>query len=446
MLNPFARLLRIRPVLALGSGLIAACTGVALQAARYDLASALAAVDETNFNVLLSREAVAQAVEATHQARAGLLPSVSLDATQRRSRSASFGSTVSRSGVNSRFDLGLNARADLLDATTLASYRASRVGIAVAELDVSTTRETVRAAVASAYLQHRRNLARRDLIDANLKRADALLELARRQRDAGVATQIDVTRAQAQLAVAQQARLQQETELRASALQFQRLLALPPTEPIDLAPVQLPAASPPPEVTVAAAAALARRPEVARAGQLVAQSDLEVRAARFNRLPSLTLTGNYGRAAEQAFDGNDASVWSAALALSVPVFDGQRTGALTRLALSRQRANQLREAEVQRSISAEVDLAVQNSRSRRAQIEVARTSLALAEDELRLAQIRFEQGAADNREIIEAQNRLAVASDNLLEATYQYDLSRVDLAHATGDVRALLNASPAPGV
>jgi outer membrane protein TolC len=45
---------------------------------------------------------------------------------------------------------------------------------------------------------------------------------------------------------------------------------------------------------------------------------------------------------------------------------------------------------------------------------------------------------ADNREVVEAQNRLAQAEDNLVEAVHQYNLSRVELARARGDVRTIL--------
>lgn len=409
-----------------------------MSAQTYDLAAALDAVEEANLSVLLSRETVAQAQENARSNRANLMPNLTFDAAQRRSQSASFGSAVVRSGINSRFDMALNGRVDLLDAQNIASHQAAKLGIDVAELDSETTRETIRAAVANVYLQHRRNLARLDLIDANIARADALLDLAVRQRDAGVATQIDVTRAQAQLAIAQQARLQQETELSASELRFKRLLGLPPDEMVSLAPIELRVTQTEPSAGAAEAAALAKRSDFERANRLLDQSELEVRAAKFNRLPSLSLNGSYGRASERAFDGDDGVVWSTGISVSMPIFDGLRTGSLTRLALSRRRANELRQSDLADAISAEVRLAVQNTRSRRAQIEVARTSLALAEDELRLAQIRFEQGAADNREIVEAQNRLAVASDNLLEATHQYNLSRVEVARATGDVRAIL--------
>ena len=52
--------------------------------------------------------------------------------------------------------------------------------------------------------------------------------------------------------------------------------------------------------------------------------------------------------------------------------------------------------------------------------------------------MRFQQGVADNREVLDAQNRLAQADDNFVEAVYQYNLSRVELARAKGDVRAVL--------
>ena len=410
-------------------------------ALELSLPEALAAVEGASLSVLLSREALAQALANAEQSRANLLPNVTLDATQRRARSASIGSTLARTGVSNRFDLAVNGRLDMFDPQTIAAYRAARVGVEVAEWDVATARESVLATVAGAYFQHLRNLARLDVVDANIERARALLELARRQADAGVATQIDVTRAQALLANAQQDRLQQETAVEQSALQFKRLLALPLEPPLRLAPVTLPREQTSPFTAMLEETALELRADYQRARRLLDQNELEVRAAKFNRLPSLGLQGSYGEASELPFDGNEANVWSAAAALSIPVFDGLRTGALTRLALSRRRAQELRLRDLEFAIGAEVRLAVQDVRSRHAQVDVAETSLQLAQDELRLAQTRFEQGVADNREIIEAQNRLAQASDNRLEAMHQYHLSRVELERARGNVRAIIGES-----
>ncbi|HRI83121.1 MAG TPA: TolC family protein, partial [Opitutaceae bacterium] len=111
---------------------------------------------------------------------------------------------------------------------------------------------------------------------------------------------------------------------------------------------------------------------------------------------------------------------------------------LTGIALSRRRAQELRLQNLETEINAELRLARQDAASRLAQINVAEKGFRLAEEELTLAGRRFEQGVADNRELIEAQNRLAAAADNRIEAGYRYNLSRVELARATGRVGAIL--------
>ncbi len=168
------------------------------------------------------------------------------------------------------------------------------------------------------------------------------------------------------------------------------------------------------------------------------QVRIDVRTATFERLPSLGLTGNYGFASSHWDDNSKQEQWSAGLGLSVPVFDGLRAGANRRIALSRQRAQETRVHSLELQITAELRLALHNVSSRNAQVTVAEKSLSLAQEELRLAQTRYQQGVADNREVVEAQNRLAVASDTFVEAVYQYNLSRVELARAKGDVRTVL--------
>ncbi|MFM7752127.1 MAG: TolC family protein, partial [Opitutaceae bacterium] len=117
---------------------------------------------------------------------------------------------------------------------------------------------------------------------------------------------------------------------------------------------------------------------------------------------------------------------------------GLRTGADRRIALSRQRAQEARLHALELQISSELRLAVQDAASRNAQVGVAEKTLGLAQEELRLARQRYQQGVADNREVLEAQTRLAEAGDNLVDAVFRYNLSRLELARARGDVRSVL--------
>ena len=204
-------------------------------AATLTLREAMEAVDRTSITVLLSREAAVQAIAASQQQKAALMPTVNLNAGQNRSSSASFANgTVNHNSPTHRFSGTLNATLNLLDAQNIASYRASKLAINVAELDVNLVREAVTANVAQTYFQHLRNLRRITVLDANIARAKALLELARTRSETGVATQIDVTRAEAVLATAEQARLQQETVVQSSDLALKQLLDLDLNDPLTL--------------------------------------------------------------------------------------------------------------------------------------------------------------------------------------------------------------------
>src|SRR5690606_7603410 len=126
------------------------------------------------------------------------------------------------------------------------------------------------------------------------------------------------------------------------------------------------------------------------------------------------------------------------ISATIPVFEGFRIQANKDLADSRIRATEIELERIEREASADLLLAWQDLKSRLAQVGVAEQNVRLSDEELRLARIRFEQGTADNRELIEAQNRVAVARDNEVEAVYRYNLSRLAYARSKGDVRLLL--------
>jgi outer membrane protein TolC len=404
------------------------------------LQQALASVEKVNLNVLLGRETAAQAIEVINQQRAATLPQVDAIVQQRRSQGVSIATVVVASGrPASRFDGVISGSYALLHPQRLSAVRGARVGAQVARANYEAVVQDVLAYVAETYFAHLRNARRLYVLDANIARAKSLLDLARNQLAAGVATQIDVTRAEAQVAQSDQARLQQVTALYRSELLLKRLLDLEPGGQLRLADFQVRRADATFFTFSDEKTAFERRADYLAAQKAVEQAQIDVRTTRFERLPSLALTGNYGYASANFDDDKKQDQWGAGLGLSIPVFDGLRAGANRRIALSRQRAQAFRLHSLELQISSELRLALQDAGSRNAQIAVAEKNLQLAQEELRLAQQRYRQGVADNREVVEAQNRLAIADDNFVEAIYQYNLSRVELARTKGDVRSVLS-------
>jgi len=405
-----------------------------------DLAGVFGAVEKVNVNVLVSRESISQAIATSNQQRVNLLPRVNLDAQQKRSSSATVvNDKAIDGGLTNRFDGKLTGTYNLLSPAQIASYRAARRGVGVAESDYKLTLQGVLTSVAQTYFLHQRNQQRIVVLDANIERARVLLDLAQRQLDAGVATQIDVTRSEAQLAVAEQARLQQDTTVVQSDLQLKRLLDLDAGAPVKLATFNIRRVNQDLFGASYDKSALEQRADYAKAQKTLDQTKENLRAAKYQRLGTLNLFGEYGYVTGVAFDNKERTAWLGGVDFNIPVFDGLRANADKRAALAQVRSQEFRLRSTELLISSELRLAAQDARSRFAQVEVAERTLRLAKDELRLAQKRYEQGVADNREVVEAQNRLAQADDNLVEAVYQYNLSRLELARAKGEVRAILS-------
>ena len=409
------------------------------QEAPLSLESALQSAERTNLTVLISREALAEAIADAQNERAGLLPRIDAEAEQRRSRNVQISGRDPVLGQPfNRFDARVAGTFTVLSPAQIASYRAARKAVDVAEFDHEQALQDVLTSLGSTFFRHLRNVQRLEVLDANILRARALLEMSQRQLAAGVATQIDVTRAEAQLALAEQARLQQETLVYQSELSLKRFLDMEPSRPLQLVPFAVRRMEQSAYNDGEDATHAARRADLQSERAELERIKTEWQSYKWERFGALSLFGEYGYASNRAFDGKEENQWIAGANFSVPIFDGLRIRANRRAALARVRAQEFRLRAFELLVSSELRLAVQDARSRFAQVLVAERNLRLADDELRLARRRYEEGVADNRELIEAQNRLAVAGDNHVEAVFQYHLSRLELARSRGDVRSIL--------
>ena len=67
-----------------------------------------------------------------------------------------------------------------------------------------------------------------------------------------------------------------------------------------------------------------------------------------------------------------------------------------------------------------------------AQVDVAQSNLELANQTVRQAQDRFSAGVTNTVEVVQAQQALADANENLISAQYQLNVAKVELARALG--------------
>ena len=386
-------------------------------------------VESVNLTVLSNHEFIGQAEESAVRTRSAFLPQVSGRASQ------------SRRGPNpsgNSFSASLSGSLTLFDLQQHRNLRAARQAIVVSKEDYNDAVQAVMASVASLYFEHLRDRAFERVIDSNIERADVLLNLARNQLRAGVATQIDVTRAEAELVTQQQAKLQQQTVVVSSALRIKQLLNL--DLGADLVLEEFPVRRDLDEAVrnLTVDQILEARADYRASVASLEQARLQHRAAGAARVPTVDLTSSAGVNSEVILDGDERESYGAGLELSLPIFEGHRIRADQRIAASRERQQEFGVAGLRNLIGAELRNALQTVISQIAQIEVAEKNLALSTEELRLARVRYEQGVADNRELIDAENRFTQSSFNLVSALHNYYGNRVELARVRGDVRLIL--------
>jgi len=405
--------------------------GVAAEPLTLTLEKTLADAENVNLTVLTSREFVTQSEQTVRTARSVVLPDVQLRASQ-------FRRDTGAAAPTSDFDAGLYGSMPLFDLRAFDSLKAVKKSVDVSRYRYEQAVQQVLAAMAGAYFDQRRNLAYELVIAANIERAKVLLELARNRLRAGVVTQIDVTRAEAELLTAEQARLQQQTITVGSELRLKRLLTLDLNTTLVLDPFEIARELDPGLRSLPLENILERRADYQAALSESERLRFVRRAYARERVPTIDAVAQGGVTTGKALDGNEEEFWAAGLQLSVPIFDGKRIDANVRRTDSEIRQSEYERLDLERAIDSELRIALQDVESQLAQVAVAEKNLALAAEELRLARVRYEQGVADNREMIDAENRYAATSFNLVRSVYSYNVARVELARVRGDVRLVL--------
>jgi outer membrane protein TolC len=266
---------------------------------------------------------------------------------------------------------------------------------------------------------------------ANVELARALLKLAEDQRNAGVATGVDVTRAQTRLAEQQVGLAQAQTTAEQARLGLQRVVGLPLGSPLTLTDTLRFMEEPLPAVETAVAEADQSRREVRVAAEQTRVSQLAGQAARAEYLPSIEFVGDYGLSGITPYN-SDLPTRRAAIQVNVPIFNGGVTRGKVTAATSRQRQAELELSNVRGQVEEDVRLALATLRTTAVQVRAAAESVRLAQRELEMARDRFTAGVGDNLEVVTAQTSLANARDAQVTALAQHNAARLNLAAALG--------------
>ena len=328
----------------------------------------------------------------------------------------------------------LNASGTLDVAGKLrAELRKDRALLAAAHAGTEVARRALAQAVIEAYYGLALATAQRVAAEANLAAAQEFEHITALLLSGGEVAAVDLTRAQLQT-IARRDELEKarvNEEVAAGSLRV--LVGYDFTRPIsttDLAFV-LPADN---EYQQFKAEDVSKRPEFTRLEQQMRAAVQEIRIARADRLPSLTYSMNGGFDTDSLKGPRlkEHSGVSAALSLTVPIFDWGATRSKERQAKLRVEVAENERAIAARGFTQEFYAARAQAANALARVTLAREGVAKAQDNLAASIARYRAGEAQIVEVTDAQTTLVAQRAALYQALFDYQIALEKLRRATG--------------
>ena len=394
-----------------------------------------------NLGLQLAGDSQTAARGALWQDRSTLLPNlsgrVSENAAQVNLAAEGFGKIVGQFpgfplivGPFGFFDTRAILTQSLVNMNAIDSTRSAERSSAAAKLNYQDAREMVVLVVGATYLATVASAARVDSAQAQLQTAQALYDQAVDLKKNGVSAGIDLLRAQVELQTRQQLLIAARNGYAKQKLSLARTIGLPLGQEFTLTDKGREDASAPVTVDDALQRAYATRADYQSALARVRSDEYSRSAATAEHLPSLSIYADYGAIGPTPSQLHGSFTTYAAL--QIPIFAGNRAKGDALVAVATLQRDRQQLENLRSQIEQEVRATLLDLQSSFDEVGVARSNVDLAQQTLVQARDRFNAGATDNIEVVQAQESVATANESYISSLYAYNLAQVELARATG--------------
>lgn len=299
-----------------------------------------------------------------------------------------------------------------------------------ATLSAKDARELVVLAVAGTYMQVVAMAARIESQRAQVTNAQAIYDQARVRKTAGTNSRIDVMRTLVELQTEKQRLSSLESDYRQQKLVLAGVIGLPLDRELLLTDPLVSDTVPVPDASAVVRQALQLRSDLQASEAQVTAARLALSAARGERLPSVSLNGNYGASGPDPASAH--TVYTGTVSVSVPIWQGGRVKGDVREAEATLRQRQSELADQRRSVEQEVRVALMKLETAVGQIQVAENNRSYAAETLHESRDRFSLGVANTVEVVQAEQQVASAENDYVSSLLSLDLARLNLSRATG--------------
>ena len=328
------------------------------------------------------------------------------------------------------FDLRATLTQTVADMTALNNYRSSKEIVRSNQYSAEDAQDLIVFAVGGAYLQVIAAAARVESVRAQLETARVLYSQTSQKRSVGLLAQTDVNRSQVQALTQQQRLVSLQNDLAKQKINLARMVGLPASDGYVLSENIPFSAAPSIALEEALKQALAKRADLRAAEAQAQAAQFSRSAARAERLPSLSVSADYGLIGTGPTQSN--GTYTLVGTLRIPIWQGGRTeGDIEQAdaALAQRRAEI---EDLRGRIESDIRDAYLDLEAAGSQVEVAAKNAQVTKETLDLTRQRFDAGVTDNVEVVQAQESVAGAELDYINSVFAHNLAKLSLARAIG--------------
>jgi outer membrane protein TolC len=318
----------------------------------------------------------------------------------------------------------------LVNVNSLRNYLAARHNFQAAQLSAQDAQDMVVLTVGNAYLLVIADETQVSSVEAQVTTSKVSLDQAVANHQAGTAPLLDELRARVDYQSLQQQLIVAKNSLEKDRLALARTIGLPLAQKFNLtdkAPYQ---AFDELDVEATIRQAHANRKDLAAMVEQVKAAEQQRKAATADRLPTLSFSGDYGDIGVNLSSSHGTG--DATGTVSAPLFAEFALRGEAETAQSQLDAQKAKLNDQSAQLDADIRDALLDIASAQKLVEVARSSVDLANEALKEAQERYANGVSDNLAVSQAEQSVAQADSQYVTSLYQHNVAKLSLARALG--------------
>ncbi len=304
-----------------------------------------------------------------------------------------------------------------------ANYNYNKIG-------VQRTYNEMRSTVTNAYFDMLQKDNLRKLSDESVTRLADHLKNVQAQYDVGVVAKVDLLRSQVELADAQQSLIQAENNYKVAEATMNRIIGLPmnTTLQLDNLLVYNPYEK---DIEQCLVYAALHRPELEQADENIKAYKGALKVAKSGYMPQVNASATQAWS-DKNWPGDENGNWGVGVNVSMNIFDS----GVTLSKIHGAEADLKKAEETYRDTVDAMNLEVRTNylSLREAEKRIKTTELAVeqADEDYRIAQLRYMNGVGTNTDVLDAQVALTQAKTNYTKALYDYNTSKTNLETSMG--------------